>query len=170
MQIDQTSNDCYDLPVSIGNSTFCGVTKKWTPRFDWPILLVMSIIPVALYWIILFLYIKALYRKLNWMYWISKNSISCTSLEETGKPSNGNIKCGTPCCKINGDRVKLYFLAVIMVLFKYFWDAIDLTLDVYIFYQLERGEVIDGVIYRSINVNNAIYIFALFGCICKFFT
>ena len=67
-------------------------------------------------------------------------------------------------------HAKLYVSIVLTALFKYFWDAIDLTLDLYIFYQLEKGEVLNPVIYRNESVNNAIYAFALLGCICKVLT
>ena len=63
--------------------------------------------------------------------------------------------------------MKTYFSLIILVLFKYFWDAIDLTMDVYIFYRLEHGEILDDVIYRSFHVNNAIYTFAIVGCVAK---
>ena len=63
--------------------------------------------------------------------------------------------------------IKSYFSMIILVLLKYFWDAIDLTLDVYIFYRLERGHLLDDVIHRNIHVSNAIYAFAILGCLVK---
>ena len=48
---------------------------------------------------------------------------------------------------------------------KIIWEAIDVTLDAYLFYQLEMGEILDKNIIRNTNVNNAILAFAVFGCI-----
>ena len=46
---------------------------------------------------------------------------------------------------------------------KLIWDAIDTTLDSYLFYQLEFGQVIDENITRNANVNNSILAFAIIG-------
>ena len=64
-------------------------------------------------------------------------------------------------------HVMLFIRTYVLVILKYFWDAIDLTLDVYIFYQLETGAVLDNVIFRNTHVNNAIYVFAILGCVIK---
>ena len=46
---------------------------------------------------------------------------------------------------------------------KLIWDAIDTTLDSYLFYQLEFGQVIDENITRNTHVNNSILVFAIIG-------
>ena len=46
---------------------------------------------------------------------------------------------------------------------KLLWDAVDVTLDSYLFYQLELGQVIDENITRNTHVNNSILAFAIIG-------
>ena len=53
----------------------------------------------------------------------------------------------------------------ILVIFKIVWDAIDVTLDAVLFYQLEMGMVLDESIIRNPHVMNAILGFAVFGCV-----
>ena len=43
------------------------------------------------------------------------------------------------------------------------WDAVDVTLDAFLFYQLELGELLNANITRNSNVNNAILAFAIIG-------
>uniref|UniRef100_A0A7M5UKB9 Uncharacterized protein n=1 Tax=Clytia hemisphaerica TaxID=252671 RepID=A0A7M5UKB9_9CNID len=183
--INQTKNDrtyCYQLPVAIGNSTFCGLNKNWESRFRDHTLLAMTIIPIAIYWIVLFAFIKTLYETLvKFKTWRTEESQKYLTggnrkyeiLDKTHFEMSENVFCGFPCCiryKYQLLNAKLYVSIVLMALFRYFWDAIDLTLDLYIFYQLEKGEVLDPVIYRNAKVNNLIYGFAILGCICKVFT
>ena len=52
-----------------------------------------------------------------------------------------------------------------MTILKLLWDAIDVTIDAYLFYQLETGRVIDKDIYRNKHVNNAILAFSMLGCL-----
>ena len=56
---------CYDLPIAIGNKTFCGLTEKWTSRFNHGVLLAMTITPAVFYWIVLLAFIKTLYQALE---------------------------------------------------------------------------------------------------------
>ena len=66
-------------------------------------------------------------------------------------------------CKI------LYFpVYVVLPIFSLLWDAIDALIDVYTFEQLERGKIIDSVIYRNIYVNNAILVFTILGVLKMF--
>ena len=166
MEFNQTVNNgtfCHQLPVSVGNSTFCGLTKKWTSRFSHPTLLAMTIVPAVFYWIVLLAFLKTLHKHLM--------NVKKLKFEET--KINAIERCFSLCCNVDEDdflNVRLYISVVLIVLFKYFWDAIDLTLDLYIFYQLEKGEVLDNLIYRNANVNNSIYGFALLGCVCKVIT
>ena len=53
----------------------------------------------------------------------------------------------------------------VLLLLKILWDAIDVTLDAILFYQLEMGIVLDKNIIRNHHVSNAILGFAAFGCI-----
>ena len=81
--------------------------------------------------------------------------------------------CYSPFCVIHKDdpaRLVLYISIVLMVLLKYFWDGIDFTLDLYIVYRLKKGEVIDVGIYRNERVIFAIFVFGVYGCICKLVT
>ena len=146
-EINQTSKTfCQVLLVTIGNSTFCGLNKIWKPRFNKSTLLVMSIIPVALYWIVLFAFIKTLFKSLIYVWKIRVQGFHQSNIETIRRRErNGiyeiidNVICYTPYCsciifKDDFQRYKLFVADVLIVTFKYFWDAIDLTLDVYIFY------------------------------------
>ena len=48
---------------------------------------------------------------------------------------------------------------------KLIWDAVDVTVDSYLFYQLEFGKAIDESITRNTYVNNSILAFAIIGSI-----
>ena len=54
---------------------------------------------------------------------------------------------------------------VILPLLKLTWDAIDVVLDLYIFYEIEKGNILHKAIIRNTYVNNAILVFALIGCL-----
>ena len=184
----------YDLPIAIGKRTFCGLTQKWSPRFSHVTLLVLTILPVLLYWFILFLMVKGLV-KLILEIWrtqlkIAREMYQFHNLSRNFFETTENYieKCTRQFIKTEKNqrrrrllileqsyqigklfRYKSFVSTVLLVLVKYFWDAIDLTLDVYIFYRLERGDVLDKAIYRNIHVNNAIYAFAILGCLTKLF-
>ena len=57
------------------------------------------------------------------------------------------------------------FTIVVFTIIKLLWDAADVTIDAYLFYQLEMGEVIDNSIYRNATVNSFILAFSVLGCI-----
>ena len=57
------------------------------------------------------------------------------------------------------------FTIVVFTIIKLLWDAIDVTIDVYLFYQLEMGEVVDNGIYHNATVNSFILAFSVPGCI-----
>ena len=59
----------------------------------------------------------------------------------------------------------LIFTIVILTNLKLLWDAVDVTIDAYLFYQLETGKVIHENIYRNVHVNNAILAFSVLGCL-----
>uniref|UniRef100_A0A7M5V9H7 Uncharacterized protein n=1 Tax=Clytia hemisphaerica TaxID=252671 RepID=A0A7M5V9H7_9CNID len=203
MNGSSTRNDtfCYDLPIAVGNSTFCGLTEKWSPRFSEGKLLAMAIIPVFVYWIILFKMIKELYKSIleSWEKHIDKTTKEYWALSTAQNPYQylegvellykeekwaaavnsswiyyfkNHISNLSAFLRRSNEvgfilRAKSYFSLVVLVLVKYFWDAIDLTLDVYIFYRLERGDILDTVIYRNDHVNDSIYAFAVLGCLTK---
>ena len=62
-------------------------------------------------------------------------------------------------------KIYLLFTIIILTILKLLWDAIDVTIDAYLFYQLETGRVIDKDIYRNKHVNNAILAFSMLGCL-----
>ena len=150
----ENSTFCYELPISIGNSTFCGLNRIiWTQRYKHPMLLGMTITPVVIYWIIQILLIKGIYQN-HLKLWRKHNELK--------NHGQHDINMGCVCfhCGAYKDRIcfrfKTYFTMVVLVMFKFLWDGIDLTLDVYIFYQLEKGEVLDSGITRNITVNSYI--------------
>ena len=59
----------------------------------------------------------------------------------------------------------LYFKTFSILLIKYLVDTLDVMFDLYMFYQLEYGDIVNKNIYRNSHVNNAIYVFAFLGII-----
>ena len=59
---------CRELPIAIGNKTFCGLTENWSPRFSHGALLAMTIVPVLVYWLVLFLMVKQLFKELHFIW------------------------------------------------------------------------------------------------------
>ena len=57
------------------------------------------------------------------------------------------------------------FTVVVFTIIKLLWDAIDVTIDAYLFSQLEMGEVVDNGIYHNATVNSFILAFSVLGCI-----
>ena len=62
-------------------------------------------------------------------------------------------------------KIYLVFTIIIFTTLKLLWDAVDVTIDAYLFYQLETGRVIDKNIYRNKHVNNAMLAFSILGCL-----
>ena len=58
----QNNTFCYDLPIAVGNKTLCGLAEKWIPRFDHATLIGITLTPVLIYWLVLFLMTKQLYK------------------------------------------------------------------------------------------------------------
>ena len=140
---------CHQLPVSVGDSAFCGLTKKWPTGFNQPTWLVGMIVIVVGYWIILLVFVKDLYRTL-----MDVRRLALKKLQKSMKRKKRriekeevfetieNVLCYSPCCVIHKDdpaRLVLYISIVVMVLLKYFWDGIDFTLDLYIVYRQRRN-------------------------------
>ena len=61
------------------------------------------------------------------------------------------------------------FIGYLFFYGKMIWEAVDVTLDLYLFYQIEFGEIINGSIYRNSHVNNSILVFAILGSMKVFF-
>ena len=59
----------------------------------------------------------------------------------------------------------LYVSCVFFPLLSLIWDTCDVGLDLCVFYQLEKGDLLDDVIHRNIYVNNAIFAFAVLGMV-----
>ena len=68
-------------------------------------------------------------------------------------------------CGIYIKKFYLVFSIIVLTNLKLLWDALDVTIDAYLFYQLETGKVIHEHIYRNIHVNNAILAFSILGCL-----
>lgn len=57
------------------------------------------------------------------------------------------------------------FTIVVLTIIKLLWDAEDVTIDAYLFYQLEMGGVIDNGIYRNGKVDKFVLAFSVLGCL-----
>ena len=70
---------------------------------------------------------------------------------------------------LEGKTLFWKYTGYILIYGKLLWDAVDVTLDSYIFYQLEFGQLIDEKIIRNSHVNNSIFSFAVLGSLKIFF-
>lgn len=57
------------------------------------------------------------------------------------------------------------FTIVVLTVIRLLWDAEDVTIDAYLFYQLEMGGVIDNGIYRNGTVDKFVIPFSVLGCL-----
>ena len=93
----------------------------------------------------------------------SKKNINKRSSAKALNRKNWNHK-RHQCC-IYTKKFYLVFSIIILTNLKLLWDAIDVTIDAYLFYQLETGKVIHEHVYRNNHVNNAILAFSVLGCL-----
>ena len=52
---------CHELPISVVNTTFCGLTKEWNPRIHHAVLLLMVILPATIYWLVVLTSLRRIY-------------------------------------------------------------------------------------------------------------
>ena len=69
------------------------------------------------------------------------------------------------CCNVKSGHCCSFSIFVTAVILKLLWNAIDVGLDVYTFYQLNIGKLIDPFIYRNSHVINSILAFAILGAV-----
>ena len=138
-EASQPSNSfCHTIKSNGNNLRYCNITTTWKPRLSSAKLItILALLSVASG-------ISCLYILLKVAPQIHENY--CSLLE---------INC---CCKI-----LCFPVYVVLPIFGLLWDAIDALIDVYTFEQLERGKIIDPVIYRNVYVNNAILVFTVLG-------
>ena len=60
-------------------------------------------------------------------------------------------------------NVYRFFNTVVVCFIKYTMDTLDVMFDLYMFYQLEHGDILEETIYRNPYVSKAIYLFANLG-------
>ena len=68
------------------------------------------------------------------------------------------------CC-ICINRLYLQYTIIYSTVLMLIWEPIDITIDFVLFFQLEKKNVIHENIYRNIYVSNAIFVFAVLGCL-----
>ena len=129
---------CVNLPVHEANLTFCEILTKWEPRINKIGGIFACVIPTLISWTFTVLVIAKLRKK----------------IKETMNASNESNESTSSVC-----------IGYLLFYGKLIWDAVDTTLDSYLFYQLEFGQAIDENIFRNIHVNNSILAFAIIGSI-----
>ena len=148
------ATNCVKLSIYNNNNTFCGVTRKWTPRISKSEGIWACVIPSVIAW---FLCIVLFSR--------FKNKILDTYKRDINKRARDEEKLlgrwRKPLYLIKGESCLTSFGIYLKVV----CDAIDVTLDSVIFRDLEFGGLIDENIYRNSHVNNAILAFAVLGCL-----
>ena len=138
--IANASMFCVDIPIHDSNLTFCGISTKWKPRLNKVGGIFACVIPTLMSWTFTVLVIIKLRKKIKETF----NQESDTS----------NQRSTSSVC-----------IGYLLFYGKLIWDAVDTTLDSYLFYQLEFGQVIDENITRNTHVNNSILGFAIIGSV-----
>ena len=136
---------CHSIPTDKGNLTFCNLTSKWKTRFSENGLYASMIIQSVMTIIIL---IYGLYKVPDKLYKKFKRDNDYDSLLK--RRTEGKLS---------------FFSFVLLPTGKLVWDAIDAMFDLFVFYRLEEGLIIDDVIIRNNYVINAILAFAVIGCL-----
>ena len=147
------ATNCIKLSIYNDNNTFCGVTRKWTPRISKSEGILACVIPSVTAWILCIVLFCRFKDKILETY---KRDINQSARDE--KKLLG--RWSKPLYLIKGESCVTCFAIYLKVV----WDAIDVTLDSVIFRDLEFGGLIDENIYRNPHVNNAILAFAVLGC------
>ena len=147
IDIDEASQPsksfCHTVKSNGDNLRYCNVTTTWKPRMSNATLItILALLSVASG-------ISCFYILLKVAPQIHANY--CSVLD---------VNC---CCKI-----VCFPVFVVLPIFSLLWDAIDAIIDAYTFEQLERGKIIDSVIYRNVYVNNAILVFTILGVLKMF--
>ena len=143
-EASQPSNSfCHTVKSNGDNLRYCNITTTWKSRLsNAKLITTLALFSVASGISCLYILLKVAPQK---------HANYCRLLE---------IKC---CCKI-----LCFPVYVVLPIFSLLWDVIDILIDVYTFEQLERGKIIDSVIYRNVYVNNAILVFTILGVLKMF--
>ena len=192
---DNISLICVNLPIYNDNTTYCGITHIWTPRISKTGSLMACLVPTFFAWIFTAIIIWKIHKPLykmykhrvspeNWFKDRSNNDIIMRTFREDEtetkyslnenktlkKSSHGDVlnrRVSFWAFSVPQTIRKAFFMLniVILTIIKLLWDATDVTIDAYLFYQLEMGQVIDIRIYRNATVNNFILAFSIIGCL-----
>ena len=171
-------SSCVDLPIYKNNKTFCGVTELWKPRISNNIAIILCVVPSIVAWLLTLFIIYHIKKYLFSIYNDSFEQDTFTSAVKLEDGTQDNLQEETIikpvkdqnsyqkkhwCC-IYIYKIYLVFTIIILTILKLLWDALDVTIDTYLFFQLETGKVIHEHVYRNTHVNNAILAFAVLGC------
>ena len=192
---DNISLICVNLPIYNGNTTYCGITRIWTPRISKTGSLIACLVPTFFAWIFTAIIMWKIHKPLYKVYKHrvspenrfkdrSNNDIIMGTFREDEtetkyslnenktlkKSSHGDVlnrRVSFWAFSVPQTIRKAFFMLniVILTIIKLLWDATDVTIDAYLFYQLEMGQVIDISIYRNATVNNFILAFSIIGCL-----
>ena len=185
---------CVNLPIYNDNTTYCGINHIWTPRISKPGSLVACLVPTFFAWVFTAIIIWKIHKPLYKVYkhrvspesrfkdrsnndiimgtftedeTETKYSLNENETLKKSTHSDGLNFCVSFWASIVPQTIrKAFFMVniVILTIIKLLWDATDVTIDAYLFYQLEMGQVIDISIYRNATVNNFILAFSVIGC------
>lgn len=134
-----SSGNCLVLPIYKEDPVFCGVEEEWKPRIS-PLVGLIIWGTLSIVGWVLALIVLLCYRK---------------TLRDAYKSDTVNKSCF--------GKFVSFMQIIALSIGRVVWEAIDVTIDAYLFYEIEFGRVVDKNIYRNKYVNNAILVFAIFG-------
>ena len=125
---------------------------EWQPKFTRNNGLIVCAVISVITCILTFVGLKFI-----WSAWYREYKL------ESDNVSSSYSKCEQ--CKTRLGNYKHFFTIVVLTIFKFIWDAIDVTIDIYTFVKLENGELISPFIQRNVHVTNGIMVFACLGIV-----
>lgn len=141
---------CINLP-DVAHS-YCGITTTWVSRISSTTGIIFIIILSSLALVVAIVIIK--HSKARYRY-VAQRMASQENRENERDP----LLSDAALCTRDKYTIMVYLFAQAKVLL----DVADLVFDIILFYQLERGGLIDNRVIRNTNVNNSILVFGVLG-------
>ena len=150
-----TLKSCSLLPnascCEFAGNSYCGLKYAWEPTYSKQSALIAGLIPTIFAWIFTIFGVYMIFRKGG----MWKHFIYMKRKKEGGSQ-----------CKHSINVISCFVTIIFLPIAKLLWDALDVCLDCYLFYQLEVGpDLLDQVIFRNSYVNRAILAFGILGCL-----
>ena len=162
------NNNCHSIPSSLPNTTYCGITSGWEPRFSSDTVLVtMFVIPLMCAITILCVslpYLRThLWREYNDEHHDKEIRIDLETLPEPSQDGHVWYNPGTIRSICFYIKKRTFYTSIVVPIVIHVWDTADVAFDLALFYQLEKGQLLDSSINFNQYASNAIYAFAVLG-------